>query len=147
GAPVRPAAPDDRALAHWLIERTAHNQEVLYRLAEQIRDGTAPFAEPERPIAAELLALLRCPDCRGRLEAARAGLRCPACGTRFEGEYGVPILYPARAGEPPPGDWLRRLCTDDERRMRTVAAVARRLRRNEAPPGALRRLFVALTNR
>lgn len=141
GAAVRPAAGDDRALARWIIARTAAAQAATYRLAEEIRSGTAPFADRERPIAAPLLALLRCPDCRAPLEPAGSGLRCGGCGARFAGEYGVPILYPTGAVEASDPECVRRLCGGDERRMRRVTGIMRRLRRNEAAPGVLRRLF------
>jgi SAM-dependent methyltransferase len=132
----------DVDLARWLIRRTAAGHDAGTRLVEQIRNGTAPFAEPDRPIAAELRALLRCPDCRGALEPDRTGLRCPSCRVKFAGEYGVPILYP-RATETQGLDdeSLQRLCGYDGRRERIVRRVMRRLRRNEQPPGALRQLF------
>jgi SAM-dependent methyltransferase len=142
GAALRPAARDDRALARWLIDRTAAGQAALYRLAEQVRAGTAPLPDRDRPIAAELVALVRCPDCRGALVPTGSSLRCPACQTSFLGEYGVPVLYPARSGNAGrDAQWLSRLCAGDARRMRTVARVVRRLRRNERQPGALRRLL------
>jgi SAM-dependent methyltransferase len=142
GAVVRPPASDDRPLARWLIDRTAAGQAALYRLAEQLRAGTAEFTDRKRPIAAHLVTLVRCPDCRVRIVPAGAGLRCPTCGTDFAGEYGVPILYPVRtrdAADDP--QWLSRLCSGDPERMRTVARLRRRLQRNEREPGALRRLF------
>jgi uncharacterized protein YbaR (Trm112 family) len=148
GAAVRSPAADFRDLARWLIDRTAAGQASLYRLAEQIRAGTAPFAQPERPVAAELLALVRCPDCRGRLDRRGRGLRCPACGTDFRGEYGVPVLYPVRTGEDAAvaAESLRRLAGNDASRAHTLERVARRLRRNERTPGPLRRLFWRVDN-
>jgi hypothetical protein len=141
-AVVRPAATDDRALARWLIDRTAVGQAALHRLAEQLRAGTASLPDRDRPIAAALVALLRCPDCRGALGPAGAGLQCPACRTTFFGEYGVPVLYPARDRDAAPDPhWLNRLCAGDAHRIRTVARVVRRLRHNERTPGTLRRLF------
>jgi len=142
GATLRPPAPNDHELAHWLIRRTASGQHAGARLVEQIRDGTASFAEKDRPLAPELIALLRCPDCRGPLDAAGAGVRCPACGTVFAGEYGVPILYPTRQATD--SQWLSRLCQGDARRRRTIRRVLQRLRRNEDPPGVRRRLFTHL---
>jgi uncharacterized protein YbaR (Trm112 family) len=143
GAAVRPAASDVRDLARWVIDHTAVGQAKLYRLAEQIRAGTAPFAEPERPIDSALVDLLRCPDCRGALEPRGAGLRCTSCGTDFRGEYGVPVLYPVRFAESATADAeaLRRLAGNDIVRARTLGRVKRRLRRNERTPGPLRRLF------
>jgi SAM-dependent methyltransferase len=140
---VRPPFPDDHALARWLIEQTARAQQVGYRLVEQIRKGTAPFAEPDRPIAAQLLSLVRCPDCRERVEGAGSGVRCTACGTVFAGEYGVPILYPTREPSAPAAEeeCLQRLCGGDAGRRRIVRRVRRRLRRNERPPGGVRQLL------
>jgi len=138
---VRPPAAADE-LARWLVERTGAAQAAGYRLLEQIRAGTAPFAEPDRPIAHELLALLRCPDCLGPLERAGSGARCATCGSTFAGEYGVPILYPVRSPEPrAEAEWLPRLCAGDVRRERLVRRVAQRLRRNESPPSLLRSLL------
>lgn len=142
GAEVRPRTGDDRALARWLIDRTGAGQAALYRLVDQIRAGTAPFAEPDRPLADELLKLLRCPDCLGPLARAGSGAHCSACGTTFPGEYGVPILYPIRHSEPrAEAEWLPRLSQGDTRRGRIIHNVAQRLRRNERAPGTLRRLF------
>ncbi len=36
-------------------------------------------------ISSKLLQLVRCPDCRGRLDGAPASLRCQGCGQVFEG--------------------------------------------------------------
>jgi SAM-dependent methyltransferase len=142
GAEILPPAADDHDLARWLVERTGKGHAAGFQLVEQIRGGTAPFAERERPIAAGLLALLRCPDCLGGLEPCGSGLRCASCNTTFACEYGVPILYPVRHPEPrPPSEWIPRLCGADVGRQRIVRRVARRLRRNEMPPGLLRRLF------
>jgi SAM-dependent methyltransferase len=141
GAAVGPPAADDE-LARWLVERTGAAQAAGYRLVEQIRAGTAPFAEPDRPIADELLALLRCPDCLGTLERAGSGVRCATCGSTFAGEYGVPILYPVRSPEPrAEAEWLARLCAGDAQRERLVRRVTQRLRRNESAPGLMRSLF------
>ena len=141
GAAIGPARQDDHALARWLIERTGLRQAALYRLAEEIRAGSAAFAVPDRPIAAELLARLRCPDCLGRLERAESGLRCAQCAAVFPVEYGVPRLYPLRVSEPrAEAEWLPRLCGADPDRRRIVRRVARRLKDNERAPGPLRRL-------
>jgi SAM-dependent methyltransferase len=141
GTAIGPPSADDLGLARWLIERTGVRQAALYRLAEQIRAGSAPFAAPDRPIADDLLARLRCPDCLGTLERAGAGLRCANCAATFPVEYGVPRLYPLRVPEPrPEREWLPRLCGDDPERRRLVQRVARRLRNNEVAPGPLRRL-------
>jgi SAM-dependent methyltransferase len=134
---------DDHALARWLIERTAAGHRAGARLVEQIRNGTAPFAESDRPLASELLGLVRCPDCRASLTPAGTVLRCAACGTEFAMECGVPILYPTRslAAPAPEAEWLPRLCAGDPARERIVRRVAERLRRNEQPAGTLRQLL------
>jgi SAM-dependent methyltransferase len=44
---------------------------------------------------AAVRAALACPDCRGRLADADAGLVCEGCGRRFLVESGVPRLLPA----------------------------------------------------
>jgi SAM-dependent methyltransferase len=137
------AAADAHALARWLIERTAAGQRAGFRLVDQIRKGTAAFTTPERPLAPQLLALLRCPDCRAQLAPMGPGARCQGCGTSFPGEYGVPVMYPQHVEASHDGeeDVLRRLCGTDTRRQAVVRRIRDRLRRNEEPPGALRRLF------
>ena len=140
-AAIQPRRGDDHALARWLIDRTAAAHVDGYRLLKELREGTADFAEKDRPVAAELLALLCCPDCRGPLTPGAAALSCPACATVFATEHGVPVLYP-RAGErgPAPDD-VAALCGDDAGRRRTLARLMRRLRDNETAPGAMRRLL------
>lgn len=140
--PPKPAG-DPSALARWLIERTAAGQRAGFRLVDQIRAGTAPFTSADRPIAASLLALLRCPDCRSTLTGAGAGARCQRCDTLFPGEYGVPIMYPQRYDEAVDREEevLASLCGGDPGRRAVVKRVRDRLRRNEAPAGALRRLL------
>lgn len=137
------AAGDPRPLAEWLIERTAAAQRDGFRLVEQIRAGTAPFAAPERPVAAELLARLCCPDCRAALVNAGAGLRCSGCGAVFRGEYGVPVLYPQRYDEAADDEArvLDSLCGTDTARRAVARRLRARLRRNEQPAGRLRRLL------
>lgn len=47
------------------------------------------------PIAAELLAILRCPKCKGALKAATGdapSLDCPACRLRYAVRDGIPIM-------------------------------------------------------
>ena len=136
-------AGDTHALARWLIDRTAAGQRAGFRLVEQIRAGTAPFADVDRPVAPALLALLRCPDCHGALTAEGAGTRCQRCGTSFPGEYGVPIMYPKRYDEAADdaSAVLAGLCGNDPARRAVVQRVRDRLRRNEQPAGALRRLL------
>jgi len=140
GAPIRPRG-DDLPLARWLVERTAAAYADGYRLLQQLRDGTAELAAKDRPVAAELLALLCCPDCRGPLTPAAAALSCAACATTFASEHGVPILYPRVAERAATDEELARLCGGDERRRRTVLRLMRRLRANEGEPGLVRRLM------
>ncbi len=143
GVEVRPPrAEDDAARARWLVERTAAFHHALADLHRAMAEGGAGFPACERPVDPALRDRLRCPDCRrGGLDADGSGLRCRECGARFAGEYGVPILTPSRerAADVALGEALDRLCGTDASRRRTVARVARRLRRNERPPGAARR--------
>src|SRR5262249_5810733 len=130
--------------ARWLIEQTAMSfRRGAFRLLPAIVAGTAELAERDRPVAPTLLERLRCPDCRtGALVAVPDAVRCVACGRSFRSEYGVPILYPTAGRDESAalGEAVDRLCDGDAGRRRTVARVARRLRRNEAPPGRLRRV-------
>jgi uncharacterized protein YbaR (Trm112 family) len=139
GAEVAPAS-HDRGLARWLMAEKARLECTWERLLAEMDAGTAHFPERERPVATDLLARLCCPDCRGPLGRADGGVRCAACGTRFPGEYGVPILYPLRApdAQVAAAEALARI-DGDERRQRIVRRLMRRLRRNERPPGVLRR--------
>jgi arylsulfatase A-like enzyme/SAM-dependent methyltransferase len=141
-APIAPARPEsDAALARWLVAETAVLEREAGELLVRIRDGRAALVARERPVAAALRERLRCPDCRGTLDAAGTGVRCAACGAAFPGEYGVPILYPTRSPEPDAAEaaCLDRLCGADTARRRVVRRVMHRLRRAERPPGALRR--------
>ncbi len=141
GAPVAPLrAENDGALAHWLIEQAVDLERFLLPLARAVAEGKGELAAPDRPIAAELLARLRCPDCRAVLERAGAGVRCVGCGAVFPGEHGVPIVYPTRLPDGPAAEaeTLGRLCGADLARQRIVRRVLRRLRRNESPPGVVK---------
>jgi len=102
---------------------------------------------PDRPVAARLRALVRCPDCRGNLDSAGSGLRCPECATTFEGDYGVPVLTPRRETTRADEATLARLCGTDRARRQIVRRILRRLRQNERPPGALRRALWPLARR
>jgi SAM-dependent methyltransferase len=136
----RPAA--EAQLASWLIERTAAFHHAIRRLAEQIVAGTADLPERDRPIGDDLRERLQCPDCRtGALAPRGSGLACTACPSEFRGEYGVPVLYPTRPRDPEVAlkGALDRLCGSDRGRRRAVQRLALRLRRNEDPPGPLRR--------
>lgn len=47
------------------------------------------------PIAPELLALLRCPKCRGQLRlvvGVHPSLECPTCRLRYAVRDGIPIM-------------------------------------------------------
>ncbi|MDX2169348.1 MAG: hypothetical protein SF182_19920, partial [Deltaproteobacteria bacterium] len=72
-----------------------------------------------------------------------------ACGTAFAAEHGVPILYPQRPhdADAEARAALDRLCGGDAARRASVARVMRRLRRNEPPPGWLRRALWWLERR
>lgn len=143
GFALGPPRADDGELARWLVERVAAWHAEGARLMREIRAGTAPFAEPQRPIADRLRSLLRCPDCRGALGVEGTMLCCDSCAASFPSEYGVPILYPSGGLGTPPNEreWLPRLAGDDASRARILRRVVRRLRRNEHPAGRLRQVF------
>ena len=141
GVDVAPPRPqNDPELARWLVEQAA----LIERRAGEMLAGAARSDLPrDRPIAAALLACLRCPDCGGGFAPESSVLRCRACGTAFAADHAVPILYPSRVdGGPSEEACLRRLCGDDARRRQVVRRVLRRLRRNEAPPRLVRRLVM-----
>ncbi|MBX3025582.1 methyltransferase domain-containing protein [bacterium] len=151
GAPLpdSPAAADD-ALPEWLLERTREEEcivEETLAIAAAWQQGLAEVPQAaadalvHRPVAEPLRRRLCCPDCRGALAADALALRCPACATRFASQYGVPILYPTSDDRGAAGlaEALAQLCGDDPARRRALARLARRLRRNEAPPAAWRR--------
>lgn len=148
GAPLRPPVPGtDAELARWLIDAAVHEE----RVAHEILEVSAAFQqhvelrpkEPraDRAVAAALCSLLRCPNCRASVAPHASGVHCASCDTAFPGSWGVPILYPTRepGAEPSVEECLSRLCGTDSRRRALVARVMRRLRRNEHPPGVLRR--------
>jgi len=143
GVEVGPAeGVDEPGLARWLVERTAATQHAARALLAQMADGTAPFAEVDRPVSAALCERLRCPDCRaGALEPAGAGVRCVGCGTAFRGEWGVPVLQPTRPRDEEAAldEALGRLCGSDRASRSVVRRLAWRLRRNERAPGPLKR--------
>ena len=60
-------------------------------------------------VDAELLAILRCPRCRGRLAPADRDLTCPVCRLAFAVVDGVPnfLLEDARPISGGPGDGAR----------------------------------------
>jgi len=151
GARVRAAGPDDdRAIARWLIEQAAWEERYKYlvvNLGVTYLRNIAPFPQDvadalrTRPVAPALRGLLRCPDCRGELDADGRGLRCRVCGHAFASDLGVPILYPQDAPDEEAfaAESLRRLCGADPGRRRIVRRLIRRLRRNESPPSLFRR--------
>jgi uncharacterized protein YbaR (Trm112 family) len=122
----------------WLIDEKARLERTWQRLFDDMDAGRAEFAARDRPIAADLLAHLVCPDCRGTLERVGPGLACTECHARFAGEYGVPVLYPTRDRDVLP-ESVERICNGDPQRRRIVTRLARRLRRNERVPSSLRR--------
>jgi uncharacterized protein YbaR (Trm112 family)/SAM-dependent methyltransferase len=151
GAPLRPAAPGtDQELARWLVAKAAweeaHTRDILgvWEIFKQDPSRRPNEPGPDRPVAPALIDALACPDCRGALVSAGTGLTCAACARRFEAEWGVPILYAAPGVEASEDDCLGRLCGTDTRRRRIVRRVMRRLRRNEPPPGLLRRALWAV---
>jgi uncharacterized protein YbaR (Trm112 family) len=146
GAPLRAArAGVEVELARWLIAKAAweeaYARDILLLWDAFKRDPACRPKEPapDRPVAPALIELLVCPDCRGMLASDGTGLRCVSCARRFDGEWGVPILYPTPGVAMPEDECLTRLCGTDTRRRRIVRRVMRRLRRNEPPPGLLRR--------
>jgi uncharacterized protein YbaR (Trm112 family) len=148
GVPVAAGRPEgDPALARWLVNEVASLE--YYAFAELCAHGllrVRPELEPpgpasDRPVAPALLARLQCPDCRGALAQAPGALRCTGCGTTFPTDYGVPDLHPTRARDDRAAraEAVRRLCGDDATRTAAVTRVMERLRRNERPPGTLKR--------
>lgn len=141
---------DDASLPEWLLARGVEEERIVdetLAIAAAWQQGLAemPKAAADalvyRPVADALRDRLRCPDCRAALAAAELALRCTACGTRFDSQYGVPILYPTaeRDADAALADALLRLCGDDASRRAALSRIARRLRRNESSPAAWRR--------
>jgi len=158
GAPLAPARDGaDAELARVVVDEAArferHAHDVLVACARHQLGMEAPPADPARarPVAAELRARLRCPDCRasGFRPGDGPGLVCAGCGQAFQSEYGIPILYPTRgdAAGPPVDEAVARLCGDDAVAAALVRRVVRRLRRNERGPRASQRLVQALERR
>lgn len=158
GAPLAEPRPGaDEELARLVIDEAAryerHAREVMETCARHQLGWEVPPADPApgRPVAAELRARLRCPDCRAAGFAAgdAPGLVCGGCGASFRSEYGVPILYPTRgdAAGPTEAECLARLCGDDAAAAAVVRRVRRRLRRNEHGPRPLQRIVQALERR
>ena len=148
GVHVAPARPEaDPALARWLVNEVASLE--YYTFAELCAHGVLrvrpelepPGPAPDRPVAPALLARLQCPECRGVLVQDPGALRCTGCGASFSTDYGVPNLHPTRAHDDRAAreEAVRRLCGDDAARAATVVRLMDRLRRNERPPGALKR--------
>jgi hypothetical protein len=158
GVPLAERRPGaDEELARLVIAEAArferHAHDVLVTCARHKLGWEEPPADPalDRPVADELRARLRCPDCRAAGFAARGGpgLVCSGCGASFRSEYGVPILYPTLgdAAGPSEAECLARLCAGDAAAARIVQRVRRRLRRNEHGPRALQRIVQALERR
>lgn len=144
GAPAIAPPPHepDRELVRWLLAEAAAHERRTLALARALKAGTVELPELDRPVSAALAARLCCPDCRAAVAPTASGLRCHGCGTEFAAEYGVPIMYPTRPLDTlvSPDQILDRLCGGDPARRRTVRRVMRRLRRNERPPGVMRRM-------
>ena len=148
GVEVAPPAPDrDAELARWLVHEVASFEYYAFAavcgagvLRRRPEIGPA-WPARDRPVAPALLARLQCPDCRAPLAQAESALRCTGCHASFATECGVPILYPTRPHDEAANqeEAVRRLCGDDGVRAATVRRVMARLRRNEAPPGPLKR--------
>ncbi len=136
----RPGSEDE--LIRWLIQQTASFERVVKQFASGMRSGDELPVERDRPIDPRLAALLRCPDCLERLTVTQARLDCESCGGAYRSQYGVPILDPKLPddGRSIEKECLDRLCGEDRGRRRTVLRTMRRLRRNEAPAGPVRRL-------
>jgi len=142
-----PHSGSDLALARWLVNEVASLE--YYSFAVLCAHGllrVRPELEPpgptvDRPVAPALLARLECPDCRGTLVQDPAALRCTGCGAGFPTEYGVPNLHPARTHDDRAAreHTVRLLCGGDGARTAAVVRLMERLRRNERPPGALKR--------
>jgi SAM-dependent methyltransferase/uncharacterized protein YbaR (Trm112 family) len=150
-----PAPVSDAAIVDWVLREEAEVERelgsVLAAVAEVHRRPeilAALDGDRRRAIVPALRELVCCPDCRSPLAEDGGGLRCVRCEARFPGEYGVPILYPSeRAPDVTLDEALDRLCGGDEGRKATLRAVHARLRRNEAPPGVVRRGLWALERR
>ena len=148
GVEVAPARPEqDAALARWLIDEVASLEYYAFAvicahgLLSRRPDLEPPGPALDRPVAPALLARLQCPDCRGPIVQATAALRCTGCGTTFPTEFGVPILHPTRTPDEATArtEAVQRLCGSDATRAAAVRRLAARLRRNERPPGTLKR--------
>jgi SAM-dependent methyltransferase len=148
GVEVAPPRPEsDLTLARWLVNEVASLE--YYSFAALCAHGllrvrpelAPPGPTVDRPVAPALRARLQCPDCLGALSQDAAALRCAGCGASFPTEYGVPNLHPTRTRD----DRAAReqavglLCGDDGARAAAVVRLMERLRRNERPPGALKR--------
>jgi SAM-dependent methyltransferase len=140
-APPIPDPAADRALAGWLVEQAAAIERAVVDLLVRLAKGQRELPDEYRPVADSLLAWLRCPDCRGALGSDGPRLRCARCAAGFTAQYGVPILYPTRPLDDAraAAEAIDRLSGGDASRRRIVSRLQRRLRRNEATPGALRR--------
>lgn len=168
GHEPRPArTADEPALAAWIVAQAMASERELFAVFDRYREvGEAMKSEDpslsddavlarvlaivapdrERPVSADLLQRLCCPECHGHLTTDSGGVRCAACGADFPSEYGVPRLDPRRL---PEGRTFERECVErvsegDSRRRRDIERIRRRLRRNERPAGWLRQRIWAL---
>lgn len=53
----------------------------------------------------EILRLLACPGCRGRLIENGESLRCPSCALKFPVRQGIPVLLLSEAEKVEPGNF------------------------------------------
>jgi SAM-dependent methyltransferase len=153
---------DEIPLAAWLVAQAVANErepfavldryrilgEALKREEPALSDDAVlarvlAMVAPDRrrPVSADLLRHLCCPDCRTPLTTASDGVRCPTCASDFATDYGVPVLDPKRLPEGRAFEeaCVERVCDGEAQRRRGVRRIMRRLRRNERPAGRLRR--------
>jgi SAM-dependent methyltransferase/uncharacterized protein YbaR (Trm112 family) len=88
------------------VERLQANPHYIFTLRRDPRDGAKegrrgegnreaiPVACPNPPSSCP--SDFACPDCRGALQAAAAGLSCTACDSLFARHDGIPVLLPRR---------------------------------------------------
>jgi len=144
----------DAELVEWLLDEEAATERELASVVAAVAEVhrrpeiiAALDAERRRAVAPALRSLVCCPDCRAPLAEDDGALRCTRCAVGFPTQYGVPILYPsARATPIGLDEALDRLGADASRRA-VLRGVHARLRRNEAPPGFIRRGLWALERR
>jgi len=145
GEEVLPAS-DITGLTRWIIEQSAQTERQTLARLSAMANGEVSSPGEHHPVSAGLLGIVRCPDCKERLEPTNAGLRCIACRAEFPVEYGVPILYPQvlPQGAVHEEECLTRICGADPERRKIVGSLMNRLKRNNKRPSFLRRVMWAL---